>query len=448
MAAIITTPFRTLNAENFKDDIANSNVYIGIGKSDAWSDSTADITDYVATEPTDTTDATNEARQNLIALKKIESSDLSHVIRREDWAAGKTYIAWDSNDAEIYDKNFYVLTEEFKVYKCIHSPMIPSLNQPVHTSAASLTLADGYIWRYMYTLTGSDIQKFLTISYLPVKTVDTSASLPTNHLNYAQQQSQIAAAALSTAGGIERIVIENGGQDYSTAPTVNITGDGTAQATATCTVLDGKVNTITITAKGADYTVADITFSGGGGSEASARAVISPVNGHGTDPVAELGGFFISLNAQLEGNEAGDLTVNQDFRQISIIKNPKNPSAAALTANTANAMKYLELLSDAASFSDDDVIVGGTNGAKAFIGDIDVANNKIYYYQNAKTGYGTFSDGEQITSGATTATLIGSNSVNEAEVDTATGQMLFLENRDAIFRTDTQTEDIKCIIEF
>ena len=37
MAAIITTPFRVLNAENFKEDIADSNthVYLGIGKSGA-----------------------------------------------------------------------------------------------------------------------------------------------------------------------------------------------------------------------------------------------------------------------------------------------------------------------------------------------------------------------------------------------------------------------------
>ena len=71
MAAIITTPFRVLNAENFKEDVADSgtSVYIGIGKSDAWSNTTSDLTDTTPFVPGDHIDDINEAHQQMIGMK-------------------------------------------------------------------------------------------------------------------------------------------------------------------------------------------------------------------------------------------------------------------------------------------------------------------------------------------------------------------------------------------
>jgi hypothetical protein len=60
MAAIITTPFRVLNAENFKEDVTGSSVYLAIGKSDVWSNATSDLTDTTPFVPGDQIDDTNE----------------------------------------------------------------------------------------------------------------------------------------------------------------------------------------------------------------------------------------------------------------------------------------------------------------------------------------------------------------------------------------------------
>ena len=71
MAAIITTPFRVVNAENFKEDIAGSSVYVGIGKSDVWSTTTTDLTDAATPfTPQDRIDDLHEAYQNMIGMKK------------------------------------------------------------------------------------------------------------------------------------------------------------------------------------------------------------------------------------------------------------------------------------------------------------------------------------------------------------------------------------------
>ena len=117
MPAIVTSQFRVLNAENFKADVAADSVYVSIGKSDVWSLTTSDTTDTTPFTPNDHLDALGEARGQMIAMKRIASADISHVVPRHTWTSGRTYVAWDSDDASIFDKSFYIITSEFKVYK-------------------------------------------------------------------------------------------------------------------------------------------------------------------------------------------------------------------------------------------------------------------------------------------------------------------------------------------
>ena len=531
MAAIVTSNFRVLNANNFKEDVANSSVYVAIGKSDVWSLTTADTTDTTPFTPNDHIDDLGEARENLIGLKKITSSDLSHVVDRYTWTSNRVYTEWDSNDGSIFDKSFYVITSEFKVYKCIKAGGAGSTIQPTQTLTDPQAESDGYIWKYMYTVSVADAEKFLTNSYMPVKTVslgtegvvaadttssttvtltdsnpditagmainggsttvssingntltvsvassfsanailtfafatDAAAEAALTEADFAQYLNQKASRDSTTAAGIERIEVTAGGTGYTSAPTVVISGDGTG-ATATATISGGAVNAVNITGKGTNYTVADITFTGGGGSEAAARAVLAPKGGHGVDPRAELGGFFLSLNVKLLGASDSDLTTGNDFRQIMLIKEPRTYNAVPLagsiaSADTLKALDFLDFTTNLATlnpaFQVDELITGGSaNAPKAYITEIDTAQGYIYYHQNSKTGYEPFDHGETITgqtSGAV-GTLEDNASSNPGvrppEVDRSSGEILFLENRDPINRTTTQIEDIKVILEF
>ena len=194
--------------------------------------------------------------------------------------------------------------------------------------------------------------------------------------------------------------------------------------------------------------------------------MIAPKGGHGVDPRAELGGFFLSLNVQLIGASDADLTTGNDFRQITLIKEPRVYNAVPLagsiaSADTLKALNYLDFVSsvDVADYSVDELIVGGTSGAQAYIVEIDSDTGYIYYHQNSKTGYVDFQHGETITGQTSnTAGALEDNTnvspatpnpgVNPPEVDRGSGQILFLENRDPINRTTTQIEDIKVILEF
>jgi hypothetical protein len=525
MAAIVTSNFRTLNAKKLKQQVSSSSVYVGIGKSDVWSLTTSDTTDTTPFTPADTLDQLGEARANLIGLKKIVGTEISHVIPRYTWTSGNSYYAWDSDDASIFDKAFYIITSEFKVYKCIKAGGGASSIQPTQTLTDPTAESDGYIWKYMYTTGVQDAENFLTNSYMPVKTIslaaeailavsssssttailtetvdeitigmtvsgtnvsgtpvvqaingsvltlstaqtltaadiltfawasDAAAEAQLSEADYAQYLNQKASRDSSTAAGIERIEVTAGGTGYTSAPTVTITGDGSG-ATATATVAGGAVTAVTVTGKGTNYRVVDITFSGGGGSDAAARGVLAPKAGHGTDPIAELGGFFISLNTKLDGNDGGDLTVGNDFRQILLLDEPRDYNATPLagniaTANTLKATSYLQSSTAVTGFTVDELIVGQTSGAQAYVVELNGDDSRIRYHQNSKTGYTAFQNSEVVTGQTSNTSATLTSSANGApEVDRLSGDILFLENRDPISRTTTQIEDIKVIIEF
>ena len=541
MTAIVTTPFRVVNAENFKEDVAGSSVYVGIGKTDVWSTATSDLTDATTPfTPQDRIDDIHEAYQNMIGMKKIASADVAHIVPRHTWTSGTTYTAWDSDDSAIYDKAFYVVTSEYKVYKCISSPGTQSTVEPTHINTDPTAESDTYKWKYMYTVSVTDAEKFLTISYLPVRTeptVSTSTGgnggsesvtvtltaaneyivagmlvtgsgitagdtvaaidgvtltlstartvangttltfgrLADTDVNYANQTAQINSAntSLTAVAGIERYEVTAGGSGYTSAPDVIVRGDGT-NALALATVSGGAVTAITVSTagsgteanKGDGYTVADLligSVTSGGGTSAAGRAIITPSGGHGIDPVKELGAFYVAVNSQLSGSEGGDLTVGNDFRQISLIKKPQNfGTTVTASATTLRARKALVLANagSVSGFAVDQVIVGSSSGAKAYLVEIDTTNKVLYYVQNSKTGYADFVSGDTITGtlpsggssvlNTTSGTTWYGQSTNGygPEVKMNSGQLLFLENRDAINRSSSQIEDIKLIIEF
>lgn len=541
MTAIVTTPFRVVNAENFKEDVAGSSVYVGIGKTDVWSTATSDLTDATTPfTPQDRIDDIHEAYQNMIGMKKIASADVAHIVPRHTWTSGTTYTAWDSDDSAIYDKAFYIVTSEYKVYKCISSPGTQSTVEPTHINTDPTAESDTYKWKYMYTVSVTDAEKFLTISYLPVRTeptVSTSTGgnggsesvtvtltaaneyivagmlvtgsgitagdtvaaidgvtltlstaravangttltfgrLADTDVNYANQTAQINSAntSLTAVAGIERYEVTAGGSGYTSAPDVIVRGDGT-NALAVATVSGGAVTAITVSTagsgteanKGDGYTVADLligSVTSGGGTSAAGRAIITPSGGHGIDPVKELGAFYVAVNSQLSGSEGGDLTVGNDFRQISLIKKPQNfGTDVTASATTLRARKALVLANagSVSGFAVDQVIVGSSSGAKAYLVEIDTTNKVLYYVQNSKTGYADFVSGDTITGtlpsggssvlNTTSGTTWYGQSTNGygPEVKMNSGQLLFLENRDAINRSSSQIEDIKLIIEF
>ena len=107
------------------------------------------------------------------------------------------------------------------------------------------------------------------------------------------------------AGGVGGVSITAGGASYTSA-TVSFSGGGGTGAAGTVIINSG-VTFVSVTAGGSGYTYAAISFSGGGGSGAAANAVINPTSGSITSiSITNPGaGYTSAPTAALAGNGSG-----------------------------------------------------------------------------------------------------------------------------------------------
>jgi hypothetical protein len=254
--------------------------------------------------------------------------------------------------------------------------------------------------------------------------------------------------------------VVSGGSGYTTAPTLQIIGDGIIAAQAVPYVNAGSVTHVNIfdslgtTPKmGAGYTKASVKVTGGGGTGAVIRPIFAAnPKGFGHDARIDLRATALMFNAKPVGNQGGDFIVDQDFRQVSIIKNPRKASSLQDSAFTDPTGRFLKVLTKPglgafnASYSPDHIITGSPSGASAII-DFKSDSNFMYVHQNMATGFGTFLPGD-----ALTTNLAGSGNILDSEksgeVHLYKGTIYTIDNRNAIYRTGGQTEDLKPIIQF
>jgi hypothetical protein len=301
----------------------------------------------------------------MIALKRINASDVSLIMARNTWQVGTVYTQY-SNDIDLFDPAsnlppFYVVTDSLNVYKCLSNNFgAASTVQPSGTSTTVVTSADGYQWKYMLTINSADVLKFVTAEWVPVTTLTD---------NDGSNQWLVQQAAIP--GTIDRIDILTAGTQYTQVPTITITGDGTG-AVAVATIAGGNVTGINVTNTGSGYTWANIAITNGGvaANGATAKAIISPFKGHGADPVAELGGFWVLVNAKLIYDENSKFTVSNDFRRIGIVKNPALSTDGASPATALDYDQSARLKFSTVSgtiFNADEVVTGSVSGATGVV---------------------------------------------------------------------------------
>ena len=468
MSAIITEKFRLHNAAQFEEsfsETASDTYYTFIGKSSPFTTATSGGSDISPPIPVDSVGETEYyAWDSMIGAKKLTVSDVHRVIPRRNWSNSTVFDMYrhdisssntsTSGASSLYDSSFYFMTTDFNVYKVLDNNGGTAYSgvEPTSTATAPFSLG-GYLLQYMYTITSSDAQKFVTTDFIPVQT-----------------DSTVSAAA--TDGAIDNIVITAGGSSYSSTPTVTITGDGSG-ATASATVAGNAVTGITITDNGSGYTFATVTISGGGGTGATAEAIISPKGGHGFDAVAELGGHFVMTATTLTAGESDDFTTANDFRQIGLVVNPiEFDGTDPATLSTARQTFAVVFPSGTGDFVIDEEINQASTNAVGKVVEWDSTSRILFYQQERFSDFGTHTDGSapafsganaitgqtsgttrtpdttasSVTFGSTTITLTSGYANPELQPDS--GNIIYLEQRRPISRNTDQSEDIRLIIEF
>lgn len=454
MAAIVTNNLKKQLLQTIVTDISADSAnyyYIGISRSNPW-----DGTDTVPTVG----NTEREKRNFRAALQSIiRTTDASFVAPRYNWSSGSIYSAYNDNQTAAANSTtypYYVLTANQRVYLCLQQgksdtgTILQSTVDPdtIGASTSASATSDGYIWKYLFTLSGTNASKFLSANYLPVSKVDSAASLTV--IQQAQKDVQDAA----TAGSIIGYRVVSGGVGYSSDPTVTISGDGTgaraiAKRTATNQIskieIDDSAGGIPF---GSGYSYASVSLTGGSPTTAAVIEPIISVNGIGSDPRDDLGSDAAMINAKPNGVQNGSFMVGQDFRQIGLIKNPKKNNDSDFTGTDARAMRILTLNNITAGFDSaavEDALITGNTTAAIALGD-ELVGSKLYYHFDDSTGFKQFQLAEDVfldSGTGITATIVTDS---EGEVKPFSGELLYIENRSAVVRNAAQTEDIKIIV--
>jgi hypothetical protein len=374
-----------------------------------------------------------KTQSNIIGAKKLFVSDMSTVVPRIDWEVNKTFDFWNPYDVNLQLKKFYVMTDEFRVYKCLwNNGGALSTVKPTSTALTPFQTTDGYTWKYMFTVPQSMQDKFLSVNWIPVKTLDSDDG---------SDQWDVQNSAVR--GTIDSIIVNVQGEGYSFGATsVVIEGNGNnAAASIPPDGIDsqGRITKIKIDNPGQDYSYATIIINGDG-TGAKASPVIAHGRGHGSDPARELMAFYVKIAIEFASNENENFMVENDFRQIGLIESPLEISGQKATKNVYDCRTKMILSNIQGSFSMDDVVEGSQSKATATIVNID---GSTVWLSDVS---GTFVAGEAIVSSNGAQGAI--DSIDKPDFDIYSGSMLYIANFGRVTRTNTQTEAFDVIIEF
>ena len=441
MSSVFSENLKIYNAEQFRTSISDPsqpNIYLTIGRVAAWDN------DLDPPQANSSVSSFNDVWQQMIAAKLITGGDVRHGIRRINWQENTVYDQYDHRTGSIlYDSSqFYVLTTDWNIYKCLSNAMGSiSTVMPTQTiTDSAVEEQDGYIWKYMYTLTAEERIRFMTDDYIPVRTL----SVDNNTLQWHVQDEAI-------AGSIDIIRVDNVGSGYSNANsiTVTITGDGTgATARAKINSTSNTISAITLINRGAGYTTANVAISDTGtGIGATASIVVPPPGGHGTDALRELGGSYLILNPRIKSTEGGKISINNEYRQIAIIQSPIVIGTGNAASNTVySQVLRLTVSPGSVNFNEDEYVYQGESLAtaifKGLVVDFDTSNNILQLTD-------TFGDvTSAVLSGANSGAARFVESITEKELRLYSGSLLYIDQIVPIERAADQTEDYKIVLKF
>ena len=492
-------------------------------------------TEDVPPVPLDNQTEKYDIYDDIIAAKRITTEFARSVIRRFNWdtSANPIFDMWKpdysttpgsggqigkpsaTGATNIADAKYYLVNSQYEVFKCLYNgeDKTPGgaavTNEPKTTPAGGQGTysngiftedpgANGYVWKYMYTIPTDDVLRFLSTDFMPIV-------LPTN-------ASRIATEAIATGApnAIDVVLIENSGSGLTNgtyyAP---IVGDG-SNGVVEITVAGQIISNVDVVAGGTGYTYASVplqdglvngdpgwtgapiglytdqalTTSATGAVPVSAtgalEVVLPPQGGHGANFEEELNAKRVMTNIRLTYAEgSGDFPVDNDFRRIGIIRDPFAAGGTTYaTADTLSGVYAVKITGATADFASDETISQTVTGGGTAYGTVvswerDSGNagpggaGVLKYIQSPslhtdagvvrefENGGNAISGVQSLASGTVDATnndtLVGvtlSAGLASPEIGNNTGEIIYVENRRLITRAADQIEDIKLVIEF
>jgi hypothetical protein len=513
MTAIVTDKLRLNNCSNFIKDIGTANYYIFIGLPNATTFDTG--WDSNPPAPIDNVQYINNYRDTILGVKKISSSDVIRVIPKVIWKTGRKYDMYRhdysvyntapiTSATRLYDSLFYVMNKDYRVYICLSNGSTPananegvvSTEEPLHTDTAPRKESDGYVWKYLYTISPSDVLKFDSTDYI---------SVPSNWETSSDVEiSRVRDNAVS--GKIETVLIEKQGKYnfFGTLTGVPIKGDGLNGVASITFNEDAKPISVEVTNGGQDYTYATLDLEGVlptlDGDKAIFNVIIPPPGGHGKNPYEELGATRVLIYSRIENNPTDpDFIVGNQFSRLGIVKDIRSYGTnSTFNQTTGSGVFAMRLTTDTIFESVDSIMTQDSTKAVGNLVSFDSNTQVLRYIQPGTNLIDTYATGNVVTfdyhyadstSGIQSATTyqlkqfdngtlieigpnsytidstlngntvtVGSNTfylgqnftggMSVPDINTKSGEILYVDNRSSVTRASQQREDIKIVLEF
>ena len=521
MPAVVTDQFRIFNANNFIDSLldTSNNYYVFLG---LVNPSPASIgfgrTDVanVPSNPIDNLQFRSHFRDTSLFGKKITAANVRRVVRKVSWVRNTKYdmyrhdysslnLSPNTQVSNLYDSNYYVINSDFRVYICIDNGSSGgqgtetakgenSLDEPIHTDLEPQggTSGDGYLWKYLFTISPSDIIKFDSTEFIVLPN-----DWPTSSDSSIQDVREASDSRINK-NQIKKVYIENSGSSSSQAyqegtNTLKILGDGTGGKVSVTVNANGKITDATVSEGGFGYTygIVDLkpiqaTATINPVDRAKLIPIIPPSRGHGFDLYSELGADKVLVYARFD-DSTPDFPTDTKFAQVGIVKNPEQFSNDSLfSGNTFSATHAIKLDSDPTTTPTIGVEITQNTAegtARGYLISYDSTTNVVKFSRDRSLYFSNGQDqtdnvdvstiskivdfeagstvsplnvGVQNFSGITTTVnskiidlgVNFTNGVADPEINKKTGELIYIDNRSLVSRDPRQKEDIKIILEF
>jgi hypothetical protein len=252
---------------------------------------------------------------------------------------------------------------------------------------------------------------------------------------------------LTVGGTIDAIKIISGGYGYGVA-NIEIQGDGTgATATATIDSATGRITKINITNTGLNYTFANVVINGNG-QGAKLRAIMSPFGGHGKNAPDELFARTLMFYSNLSTDLNQGVSVNNDYRQLGIIKNPRSYGLdTRFQGSSGSGCFIIESNINTTSFPQDtnlrvNRIIEGETFERRYR--IVASTSSIALLQSLDNDTPVINDTFENEDGQTFTVL----SVGEPTIDKYSGQLMFIDNKAGFTPSADETVTLRTVIRF
>jgi len=353
---IVPSEFKTHLLEQLIESVtepANTAYYAFLGDHISTGDTAEDVSQPTASYR----DLSVDNFRNMIFGKRLQGDEFRLVVRRYNWVANTVYTMYDDQDDNLFDKNFYVVVDEnaFKhVYKCLYNANnIPSISRPVfadvsydanlfETGDNYYETADGYQWKYLYSINSDIFRDFASQEYIPVIA---NTTVQDNAIN----------------GSIDVIKVDSHGKNYNNY----ITGaqftesDIQVSNTSTYRLPDGASTVENF------YANTIIQLTSGTGSGQFKRVVSSRDNGQGV--IITTGGVDLTdaNTFATTPDSTSTYDISPEVRIISTGTQSVNAFARAIVnANASNSIHRVEMLNPGKdyTYAVSEVLIGAAAG--------------------------------------------------------------------------------------